>query len=165
MRAERLRLNQQRRETMSELREYQWYQSAWSQGEARLEAAKVRTQTEEWSAVISPGMIVLVLFLHFANQLHRYRAIVSDFRNASEGPVLFSRISNLDGGSFCRWFSLWGAPYSFAVLRNSRSVAALHQRQEDRQESHSDADPRRPSGCVHAARRRTRRKRRLLGMG
>ena len=32
---------------MSELREYQWYQSAWSQGEARLEAAKVRTQTEE----------------------------------------------------------------------------------------------------------------------
>ena len=32
---------------MSELREYQWYQSAWSQGEARLKAEKVRTQTEE----------------------------------------------------------------------------------------------------------------------
>lgn len=52
---ERLRLNRERRETMKELREYQWYQNAWSEGETRLEATKVRMQTDEekaWAAEV-----------------------------------------------------------------------------------------------------------------
>jgi len=52
---ERVRLNRERRETMKELREYQWYQNAWNEGETRLEATKVRMQTEEekaWAAEV-----------------------------------------------------------------------------------------------------------------
>lgn len=44
---ERARLNRERRETLRDLRAYQWFQSAWNDGEAQLEAAKVRIQAEE----------------------------------------------------------------------------------------------------------------------